>query len=86
MLHWEHSAILLTFIKLAFVIKNFVLSMFEWPFKTGFTVALNVQKFKHFLFLFFNIMLAIGVGIPKRLVGTGNREDHDQTASYSIFW
>ena len=27
----EHSAILLTFIKLPFVIKIFVLSIFEWP-------------------------------------------------------
>ena len=35
----EHSAILLTFIKLPFVIKIFVLSIFEWPFKTGFTVS-----------------------------------------------
>ena len=34
----EHSAILSTFIKLPFVIKTFVLSMFEWPFYTGFTV------------------------------------------------
>ena len=34
----EHSAILLTFIKLPFVIKIFVLSIFEWPFYTGFTV------------------------------------------------
>ena len=33
-----HSAILLTFIKLPFVIKVFVLSFFEWPLKTGFTV------------------------------------------------
>ena len=31
MLHLEHSAILLTFIKLPFVIKIFVLSIFEWP-------------------------------------------------------
>ena len=30
--------ILLTFIKLRFVIKIFVLSIFEWPFYTGFTV------------------------------------------------
>ena len=37
--YWEHSAILLTFIKLPFVIKTFVLSIFEWPFYTGFTVA-----------------------------------------------
>ena len=35
----EHSAILLTFIKLLFVIKIFVLSIFEWPLKTGFTVT-----------------------------------------------
>ena len=33
-----HSAILLTFIKLPFVIKIFVVSVFEWPFYTVFTV------------------------------------------------
>ena len=33
-----HSAILLTFIKLPFVIKIFVLSIFEWQFYTDFTV------------------------------------------------
>ena len=38
MLQGEPSAILLTFIKLPFVIKIFVLSIFEWPFYTGFTV------------------------------------------------
>ena len=38
MLQWEHSAILSTFIKLPFDIKIFVLSIFEWPLKTGFTV------------------------------------------------
>ena len=37
----EHSAILLTFIKLPFVVKFFVLSIFEWPFYTGFTVYVN---------------------------------------------
>ena len=40
MLQGEHSAILSTFNKLPFVIKIFVLSIFEWPFYTGFTVAL----------------------------------------------
>ena len=35
MLQGEHPAILLT-IKLPFVIKIFVLSIFEWPFYTGF--------------------------------------------------
>ena len=38
MLQGEHSAIRLTFIKLPFVIKIFVLSIFEWLLKTGFTV------------------------------------------------
>ena len=38
MLQGEHSAILLTLIKLPFVIKIFVLSIFEWLFYTGFTV------------------------------------------------
>ena len=32
MLQGEHSAILSTFIKLPFVFKIFVLSIFEWPF------------------------------------------------------
>ena len=41
MLQGEHSAILLTFIKLPFVTKIFVLSFYEWPFKTGFTVCSN---------------------------------------------
>ena len=38
MLQGEHSAILSTFIKLPFVIKTFVLSIFEWPLQTGFMV------------------------------------------------
>ena len=38
MLQGEYSAILLNFIKLPFVIKIFVLSIFVWPFYTGFTV------------------------------------------------
>ena len=38
----EHSLILLTFIKLPFVIKIFVLSIFKWPFYTGLTVCLAI--------------------------------------------
>ena len=38
MLQGEHSAKLSTFIKLPFAINIFVLSIFEWPLKTGFTV------------------------------------------------
>ena len=44
MLQGEHSPILSTFIKLPFVIKIFVSSIFEWPLYTGFAVniILNV--------------------------------------------
>ena len=38
MLQREHSAILSTFIKLPFVFNTFVLSIFEWPLKTGLTL------------------------------------------------
>ena len=38
MLQGAHSAILSTFIKVPIVIKIFVLSIFEWPFYTGFSV------------------------------------------------
>ena len=40
----ECTAILLTCIKLPLVIKIFVLSIFEWPLETGFTVTLNLNK------------------------------------------
>ena len=41
MLQGEHSAILST-IDLPFVLKTFVLSTFEWPLKTGFTVCILI--------------------------------------------
>ena len=44
MLQREHSAILLTFIKLTFSIKTFVLSIFKWLLKTGFTVIQQSQE------------------------------------------
>ena len=40
----EHSAILSTFIKLPFVFKTFILSIFEWPFKTGFTILQWIHR------------------------------------------
>ena len=43
----EYFAILLTFIKLPFVIKIFVLSIFEWLFYTGFTVH-TLPKLRNF--------------------------------------
>ena len=58
----EHSAICSTFIKLPFVFKTFVLSIFKWPLKTGFTVHAHIkvlspvaQKFRPvFIFLVHN--------------------------------
>ena len=47
MLQEEHSAILLTFIKLPFSIKTIVLYIFEWPLKTGFTVFQSFVIFYH---------------------------------------
>ena len=50
-LQGEHSEILSTFIKLPFSIKTFVLSIFKWPLKTGFTVIiLQVMKLVAFIF------------------------------------
>ena len=40
----KHSAILSTSIKLPFFIKTFDLSIFEWSFKTGFTVFTSWAK------------------------------------------
>ena len=40
----EHSAMFSTFIKLPFAIKIFVLSNFEWPFYTGFTVIITQNQ------------------------------------------
>ena len=44
MLQGEHSAILLTFIEVPFVIKIVVLSIFEFLFKTGFTEVNQYTK------------------------------------------
>ena len=46
------AAIILTFIKLPFVIKIFVLPILEWPLETGFTVDISdknraEQEVKH---------------------------------------
>ena len=48
MLQEEQSAIGLAFIKLPLVIKIFVLSIFEWPFYTGFTVK-GICRYMYFI-------------------------------------
>ena len=61
MLQGEHSAKFSTFIKLPLVIKIFVLSIFDWPLKTGFTVqvfqiCINFIKCKIFMYTFIIIL------------------------------
>ena len=51
MLPTEHSAILLTNIKLPLDIKIFVLSIFEWPLKTGFTVVIFCHIFLVYVYI-----------------------------------
>ena len=67
MLALEHSAILLTFIKLPFVIiKIFVLSIFEWPLKTGFTKhACDCVHLTVFISVFLSLsqLVKLGLGI-----------------------
>ena len=58
MLQGERSAILPTFIKLPFVIKTFVLSIFEWPFYTGYTVNV-VKKENAFMSVFVSVLLKL---------------------------
>ena len=57
MLQREHSAILSTYIKLPFVMKNFVLSIFEWQLKTGFTVLMAYDVFSKVRGLNFGLSL-----------------------------
>ena len=61
----EHSAILSTFIKLQFVFKAFVLSIFEWPLKTGVTVYGSVIE----------IMVLIVFALRHLLYEGGNRSN-----------
>ena len=53
MLHGEgeHSAILLIFIQLPFVIKTIVLAFFEWLFYTGFTIVIYMYRLTVFILM-----------------------------------
>ena len=66
----EHSAILLTFIKLPFVItlKTFVLSIFEWRFYIGFTVCNN-----HYNVLCLNFIV-FEVSFSGRVLDLGSKD------------
>ena len=78
MLLGEHSAILLTFIKLPFSIKTFVLSIFKWPHKTGFTAVTflrtklpNFDLCIHILsFFFYQILMSVEYRLVSVLMAT----------------
>ena len=87
---WEHSAILLTCIKLLFVIKMFVLSIFEWPFYTGFTVLLiNQGEHSAILSTFIKLPLVIKIyvlSIFEWLIYTGFTVPNTCELAYIIIY
>ena len=64
----EHFLILLTFIMLPFVYKTFVLSIFEWPLRTGLTVIFSSKL------TFSKFSLRITIRVSKSL----NQEQNQQ--------
>ena len=70
MLQGEHSAILLTFIKQPFVIKIFDMSIFEWPFKTGFTELLLTLRAVNVLIVLAPQFWMSVLGITSRALAT----------------
>ena len=65
----EHSAILSTCTKLQFIVKTFVLSIFEWPFQGGVSF---VDKFCYlcFVFILFSCLFVAALRSP-----TGKKAD-----------
>ena len=56
----EHSAVLLTCIKLPHGLKTFVLSIFKWLLKTGFTVLMCLRRsFQNTIFVSIISQLAV---------------------------
>ena len=84
MLQGEHSAILLTFIELPFVVTIFVLSIFEWPFYTGFTVYTKYCEYSilsWFLFVetfcSYNCLFLLTLNIPHNNFSVMSGRFHD---------
>ena len=61
MLHGEHSAILLTFIKLPIVTKIFVLSVLERPFYTSFYCNFILKQLEVNIFPVINVKIYMPV-------------------------
>ena len=84
----QHSAILITYIKPPFVIKTFVLSIFEWPLKTC-----STGKIKIFLTLKLSnvaLILLINVKMPtivehEQLNNLGIRQCHNHRSQTNVW-
>ena len=59
----EHSAYFPTFFKLLFVIMIFALSIFEWPFYTGFTDNKDLEQVGENI-LYISYISLISFGLP----------------------
>ena len=90
MLPLEHSAILLTFIKLPFAFKIFVLSIFEWLLKTGFTIFISINgatiiDLSQHMRFWYNIALSSNEGFHDKIILEHIFEYMQQSAD-NIFW
>ena len=70
-----HSAIFWTFIKLPVVIKTFVLSIFKWPFYTGFTVFRNC-----------NCSFLITLQVEKKIIIIPRLKDRDDALEVKLLY
>ena len=75
MLQGEHSAILSTFIKIPFVIKIFVLSIFDWLY-TGFTVHAKLSS---------GYRLPIFIVFHTFMLQTGMTHQHELYAEMQVY-
>ena len=82
MLQGEHSAILSTFNKLPFVIKSFVLSIFEWQLATecGTSQSLVMTKIVFAIYYLLGIVLVPGAWVR----GTRNFVESKTGASFGF--
>ena len=82
----EHSAILSTFIKLPFVIKIFVSSIFERPFYTGFTVICQFNLY----YVIYELQQSIPIKSMKSFFRNNLYYIHvpikDSYSELSVFW
>ena len=77
--------------KLPFVIKIFVLSIFEWPLKTGFTVfvsvgtlILHINVLAYFIVCFDFVRLQINVSFLKDNKKLRNKQITENSFNYSV--